>query len=197
MVVTNKHSFALLNKNYVLFYLNKKSPKRSFYLSFKEKYCSLCVIRGGFMLFTNLLKKKHSSFSKQFQKGMTLIEILFVIALIGGIMFAIIPQVMKGFDKGNVKTTKLAMKAIKEQLESYLSDCQKYPSNLRALIEDPGPTECSGYINPYLEARQLKDAWSADFIYELVDGHPVVKSLGKDKKPGGTGVNKDLSTDDE
>jgi len=41
------------------------------------------------------------------------------------------------------------------------------------------------------------DGWGHPLLYSVKEGHPVITSCGRDGKPGGIGVNHDLSSDDK
>ena len=134
------------------------------------------------------LKKK-----KRLQKesGLTLIEIIIVLGLVGGLIALLAGRLVGGLDRAKVKQSKVGMSTVVQALQGYQLDCGSYPEDLGALINDPGDT-CRDWAGPYLKEDNIKDAWGTDYVLEQADGQVVIKSFGADKKPGGTGFAKDL-----
>jgi general secretion pathway protein G len=127
-------------------------------------------------------------------KGMTLLEIMIVLAIIGSILAAVGPRIFGQQDKAKVQEAKLIMSNITSSLNMYYTDCGKYPDSLEGLV-----TADSGCANWGPEAYIKKiptDPWGAAFVYEVDGGSYVLKSLGKDKKEGGDGYGKDITSDD-
>lgn len=132
--------------------------------------------------------------SLQNSRGMTLVEILIVLAIIGSLMAVLIPNVVGGLDKSRVRQTKIAMGQIQNALNTYYTDCGKYPKGLESLTA--ADSECSNWgPEPYLK-KAPKDAWNHDFVYEVNNGNVTLKSFGKDGREGGDGYNKDISSED-
>jgi general secretion pathway protein G len=140
--------------------------------------------------------KRFTGFSriqKQNQKGMTLIEIMIVIVIIGGIMTMLMGRIFGAKDKANIRTTKLAINNLVEVLEKYNLDCNSYPSSLEGLLKKD---ECANW-GPEAYVKNLpKDAWGNDFLYEKNGGSYTIRSLGKDGKEGGSGYDADITNDD-
>lgn len=127
------------------------------------------------------------------QKGMTLVEIMIVLAIIGGLLAILAPRFTGQLDKSRVSNTKIQMGQIMSALDTYNSDCGSYPQSLQSLVE--APADCANWGPKYLK-NPPKDAWNSDFEYTLEGGTYVLKSYGKDKTPGGSGLNKDISSDE-
>lgn len=130
--------------------------------------------------------------------GFTLVELLVVLAIIGLIAALAAPQVLRYLGKARVETTQAQMRNIAGALELYYLDSGQYPSpdaGLAALSSAPNDTTV--WNGPYLKgAAALKDAWGNAFIYEI-SAAPVsvtIKSLGRDRTPGGEGFDADLET---
>lgn len=131
--------------------------------------------------------------------GMTLIEIMIVLIIVTGLAATIGKTVFTQFAKSQVQQTQLMFKETAKQLELYNADCGSYPTTdqgLQALVQDPGKDACSNW-GPvqYLKAIP-KDAWQKPVIYESDGGKFVLRSLGRDKKEGGSGADKDLSSEE-
>lgn len=128
------------------------------------------------------------------ERGMTLIEILIVLAIIASIMAFLVPGVTRQLDKSKVQETKIQIGQIMNALNLYYTDCGKFPSSLDGLIKPDA--DCSNWgPEPYLK-KAPKDAWNRPFQYSLDGNQYTIKSLGADGREGGDGYAKDISSDD-
>ena len=159
--------------------------------------------RNSKMKFWNLRALKHTDSCPLSEDGFTLVEMLIVVAIIGGIMTLIGGNVFRQFSKARVDTTKIQMKQLGVALDDYRRECGFYPlsdQGLEALVKKPeSGRECTNYDpEGYLKEKKLpKDAWGTAFLYKSDDGSKyTIISLGADKTEGGADVNKDISTDD-
>lgn len=127
-------------------------------------------------------------------RGMTLIEILIVMAIIGTLMAVLLPNLMSRLDKSKVNSTKIAISQMVNALNLYYTDCGKYPSSLDGLAK--ADADCSNWgPEPYMK-KNLKDGWNRDFTYSIEGNAYVIKSFGKDGREGGEGFDKDITQDD-
>lgn len=133
------------------------------------------------------------------QRGLTLIEIMVVLVIVGGLMAVLGQTVFTNLGNANVKTTRAQFQEISKQLEMYNADCGGFPTTdqgLQALVADPGTDVCPNWgPNPYLKALP-KDPWSRALLYDSDGSTFELRSLGSDRKEGGTGTAKDLSSGD-
>ena len=126
----------------------------------------------------------HSSASlknrKSKQLGMTLLEIMIVLAIIGSLMAFLIPQVTARMNKAKIGQTKIAIGQIVQALNNFQIDCGKYPASLEFLTKaDP---DCANWgPDPYMK-KVPKDAWQHDFSYEITGTDYRVKSPGYNGK---------------
>lgn len=131
--------------------------------------------------------------------GMTLIEIMVVIIIIAGLAATLGQTVFKNLGNANVKQTRIQFQEVAKQLEMYNADCGSYPTTeqgLQALSQSPGADACPNWgPNPYY-GKTPKDAWNRTLIYESDGNSFVLRSLGSDKKTGGDGTAKDISSAD-
>lgn len=130
-------------------------------------------------------------------KGMTLVEIMVVLAIIGGLIGILAGTVSKQFKKAKVKEARIQMAEIGKSLDIYLTDCGSYPTTeqgLQALVE--APSDCKNWgPDPYIK-KVPTDPWNTPYIYEMHGNSYTLKSLGDDKKEGGTGTAADISNED-
>lgn len=127
--------------------------------------------------------------------GMSLMEIMIVLVIMGLMIGFIGPRIMSNLDKAKIQTTKNQMHALKTALEQYYADNSEYPTGeqgLQALLTNPG--ELANYTpGGYLSGKKVpKDAWGKDFLYESDGAEYTIISYGKDKKLGGKDFGKDI-----
>lgn len=128
-------------------------------------------------------------------RGMTLIEIMIVLAIIGTIASLLMKNLSGSQEKAKVKEAKIALGNVSQALQMYYSDCGKYPDSLEGLATSD--SKCSNWgPEPYLSKKKLQDPWGNDFSYSAEGGNVTLKSFGKDGKEGGDGYNKDITLDE-
>ncbi len=114
------------------------------------------------------------------QAGMTLMEIMIVLAIIGALMAMLLPQIQGAMNRANMKETKIAMSQIVQAINGYQIDCQKLPASLDALSKPDA--DCPNWgPDPYLK-KIPKDGWGHEFSYELANGAPLIKTSYKGKE---------------
>jgi general secretion pathway protein G len=132
------------------------------------------------------------------EMGMTLIEIMIVIAIIAGLMAVLGAKVTNQLKVSKVQNTKLMIGELGKQLEAFNLACNTYPTTdqgLEGLVKNPG--NCPNWgPEPYYK-NVPKDGWGTPFIYESDGTKFMIKSLGADKKDGGEGFDHDLSSEDQ
>ncbi len=133
------------------------------------------------------------------KRGMTLVEIMIVLAIIGSIMALLLPKIAGSQDKAKVKEAKIQIGQVMNSISMYYTDCGKYPTSLGGLLKaDSG---CSNWgPEPYYKSGKntdsIKDPWGNDFVYSASGGSFTLKSLGRDGAEGGSGYDADISSDD-
>lgn len=129
------------------------------------------------------------------QSGMTLIEILIVLAIVAGMGTLLFQGVFKNFFKSQATETKIIMGKVEQALQLYYVDCGGYPNSLDGLVENSGG-ECKSWGPEAYLPKYPKDAWGTDLIYENNGSSYTLRSLGKDKKEGGSGLDADITNED-
>ena len=132
--------------------------------------------------------------------GVTLIEMMVVLVIIGIVAALIVPNVIGRPDEARMAVAKSDLKTIGAALEMYRLDARTYPTTaqgLHALTEKPteAPVPPVWATGGYLSTPPL-DPWGNPYIYRSpADKAPFeIRSLGSDAKPGGDGVNADISS---
>lgn len=126
-------------------------------------------------------------------RGMTLIEIMVVLVIIGLIMAVVAVNVVERQKKAEIMKAKADVQNIASQgIDAFRSMKGRYPTTeegLRVLIQE-------GFLKPNQSDGTLRDPWGKEYIY-LYPGATHqdsydVKSLGPDGQPGGDGDNADI-----
>ncbi|HEX6837720.1 MAG TPA: type II secretion system protein GspG [Polyangia bacterium] len=110
-------------------------------------------------------------------RGMTLVEIMVVVAIIGMIMGAVAVGAMSQLEKAKVKNTKMIIHNVQEALVHYATDnTDSCPKALSELVSQK-------YLN-----KDPKDDWGQPLMYVCPSTHggdsADVWSKGKDKQDG-------------
>ena len=110
-------------------------------------------------------------------RGMTLIEIMVVIAIIGILSSAIGVSVVTYMEKAKVDATKAQMRQVANAVELYAVE-NDWPTDLREVLDAK-----------MIKERQLQDPWKQDLIYSYPansgsDNRYDLCSKGPDKVEG-------------
>ena len=125
------------------------------------------------------------------RRGMTLIEIMIVLAILGSIMAILGNKFTGARDKAKIREAKIAMGEISKALSMYYNDCGKYPVGLENL-EKADPS-CSAWGPTAYMKKVPKDPWDRTFIYEASSGEFTLMSLGRDGAEGGSDFDADIT----
>lgn len=125
------------------------------------------------------------------KRGLTLLEIMMVIALLGLILGFIGKNVFSRFSSGKQKITQIYLSEINGALQQYKLDCNDFPKNIEALVTNPG--DCPAYaVEGYIKKSQLKDPFNCSVSYSYDGGNIALKSLGDKCQEGGEGQATDI-----
>ena len=123
-------------------------------------------------------------------KGMTLIEIMVVITILGLIAAMVTVNVMGRLEKAKLDTAMTQIKSLEQALEQYRLDNGSYPSTeqgLAGLVEAPSGAkrfQPGGYLKG---GKVPDDSWNEPFSYLSpgTQGHPFeIVSKGPDREEG-------------
>lgn len=126
-------------------------------------------------------------------RGMTLIEIMVVLAIMGVIMALVGTNVMDRLAASKVQAAKTQIKLFEDSLEQYHLDNDAYPSTeqgLDALVTKPnvGKLPKRYPAKGYMKGGKVPlDPWSEKYNYYCpgLQGHEYeIYSIGKDKQEG-------------
>lgn len=131
-------------------------------------------------------------------RGMTLVEILAVVVILGLITGTLMVGFSGSVGKAKRELAKSGIGIVVTQLEKYRLEKNEWPTNDQSLavMTDGVAVPTASY---YLSPGQLLDPWDRSFIYVTPgpSGHPFeVLSLGADGQQGGEGENADVTSAD-
>jgi general secretion pathway protein G len=129
--------------------------------------------------------------------GFTLLELLVVVAIISLLVSYVAPRYFGQIDKSEVATAKAQIDAFEKALDQYRLDTGHYPTTdvgLSALMVRPANEP--RWNGPYLRKDPPPDPWGSPYVYKSPGerGSYDLLSYGKDRQPGGTGENADLTS---
>jgi general secretion pathway protein G len=136
------------------------------------------------------------------QQGMSIIEILIGLTLLGLAGTFVAGKVFDNLQQGKVSTTKIQIKALGDRLKEFRRDCGFYPltdQGLDALLEKPtGGRECPRYApGGYIEDQKVPvDPWDAEYVYESDGKTFTITSFGADNAEGGEDFEADINSKD-
>ena len=123
--------------------------------------------------------------------GFSLIEIMIVIVLIGGILALVASKVMGSKDQANFKLADMQLTTLAGKIDQFRSDTGRLPESLDQLATSPG---IPGWLGPYANAEELRDPWGTAIDYRRpgTNGPFELVSLGADGTAGGESVDADI-----
>jgi general secretion pathway protein G len=137
------------------------------------------------------MRRKRSS-----EAGVTLIEMLVVVVIIGLFVAIVGPKLFGNVDKAKVTAAHDQIDAYGVALGQFKLDTGTFPTSeqgLQALrIQPEGVANWQG---PYTKQDITPDPWGHPYIYKFPGDHgdePDLISYGGDGQPGGDGINADI-----
>lgn len=132
------------------------------------------------------------------ESGVTLIEMMVVLVIIGIVAALVVPNVIGRPDEARVAVASADLRSVAASLEMYRLDNRTYPTTeqgLAALTVRPSaqPVPLNWVAGGYLPTPPV-DPWGNDYIYQSpADTGPYeLMSTGADGLPGGEGVDADI-----
>lgn len=127
--------------------------------------------------------------------GFSLIELLIVIVILGGLVAVVAPGLMDSADQAKRDTVCLKMNDISKRLDMFKLDNGMYPDTeegFEALTANPDEEKYPNYrAKPYLK-KLPKDSWKSHFIYIKNGDEFEIISFAADRKEGGEENAKDI-----
>jgi general secretion pathway protein G len=134
-------------------------------------------------------------------RGMTLIEILVVLVLIGIVTSIVAGNFIQRGEVAKSKAAKIEIGQISQTLDLFKLEVGRYPNSqegLQALIT--APAGVANWNGPYWKKDTVpKDPWNNPYVYVFPGQHGPydIISYGADGKEGGDGADKDITSWDQ
>ena len=140
--------------------------------------------------------KKMRRNSRQKRAGVTLIEMLVVVTIIGLFVALVAPSMFKKADQARITAARNQIHNFMTALGAYKLDTGLFPTTEQGLVAlRVKPSESNQWNGPYMPLDIPKDPWGHDYIYRFPGEHgeePEITCLGADGQPGGEGLNADI-----
>src|SRR5215472_3906565 len=120
-----------------------------------------------------MYKSRKSSRKKRAEAGVTLIEMLVVMVIIGLFVALVAPNMLKQGDTARVKATRAQIHNFQTALAAYKLDTGAFPTTeqgLQALRVKPEGVDLQ-WAGPYMTQDIPKDAWGHEFVYKYPGEH--------------------------
>lgn len=128
--------------------------------------------------------------------GVSLLEVLIVLAIIGMIMGLVAPRVLDYFGRAKSQAAAIQMSNIKGSLQLMYIDIGRYPSEAEGLnLLINAPDQLQGWNGPYMDNEDgIKDPWGRRFVFRTPgqDKEFDLFTLGRDGQSGGTKEDADI-----
>jgi general secretion pathway protein G len=130
------------------------------------------------------------------ERGVTLIEMLVVIMIIGLIASLVAVNVIRQGESAKRTAARAQIGSFMNALGIYKLDTGVYPPTAQGLQAlRVKPADLPNWAGPYLPKDVPLDPWGRAYDYKYPGDHgedPDVISLGADGQPGGDGTNADI-----
>jgi len=143
-----------------------------------------------------MIAPKQVSRDRKSNAGISLLEIMVVLAIIALVVGLAAPRVMENFGRAKSIVAETQMNNVKGALQLFYIDIGRYPSEaegLESLLRQPSGTR--DWNGPYLDnIEDIQDPWGRVFLYRRpgTDGPFGLSTYGRDGQPGGTREDSDI-----
>lgn len=128
------------------------------------------------------------------QSGLTLVEIITVLIILSLLMGFLVTRLSGAGDTAKAGINELQMKKLQNYINQYQLRYNTLPSSLRDLVQCNEQTgaSCLPVVN---SEDELLDVWGTEYRYSIDGGGRTytLKSLGADRREGGSGANVDFT----
>ncbi len=125
------------------------------------------------------------------RRGFSLVELMVVVVILGLLATVVTVSVTDYLVKGKQTTARNEIALMKNALELYYMEANRYPSNDQglALLKEKTPKHPNGILQ-----GDLMDPWSNQYLYVYPGLHGTydIVSLGADGQEGGEGADMDI-----
>lgn len=130
------------------------------------------------------------------EAGLTLVEIIAVIILLGVIIAVFGGGIFSQVEGAKAKLNVAKMDTVAQKLSLYKLQFGKYPAQLKDLVEPSSEVKDSGELfTPLLGEEDLLDVWKNPYLYKTENNRRSfeLSTYGEDGKSGGEGAAQDVT----
>jgi general secretion pathway protein G len=112
------------------------------------------------------------------RRGFTLVELMVVIVILGGLIALVGPKVFTALGKGSKAQAQTQMKNFQSAIDMYFTEHRKLPSSLQDLTQE-------GKDGDSWMSSIPKDPWGNEYEYRRLDNKSkyIIRSAGEDGQP--------------
>jgi general secretion pathway protein G len=127
------------------------------------------------------------------EAGVTLVEMMVVIVIIGLVTAIVVINVLPSQDTARIEKARADIRVIEQALELYRLDFSRYPSTEQGLQALLDPSQEGAAREAYIR-RLPDDPWGRPYVYVAPGEHGPfdLYTLGADAQEGGEGVDGDI-----
>lgn len=113
-------------------------------------------------------------FSSRPQKGLSMVEVMIVIAIMAVFALVVGPKMMSYVGKAKVSTTKTILHNVKQSIDAFHLDTGTYPDSLADLVRKPLEENVARkWQGPYLDVKDDDyipvDGWDHELVYRRLE----------------------------
>lgn len=129
------------------------------------------------------------------ERGFTLVEIMVVVVILALLAGFLTKGIFGAGDKAKMKITEMKISKVMGLISQYQTSYNGVPRSLQDLMSCSSQEAGSPCVPVTSDADDLKDGWGTPFVYSFNDANYTytLRSLGADRREGGSGVNGDFT----
>ena len=131
----------------------------------------------------------------QKERGFTLVEIMVVVVILALLAGFLTKGIFGAGDKAKMKLTEMKLAKVQGLISQYQTMYNDIPRSLQDLMSCASQDSGNPCAPVTTDQEDLKDGWGTPFLYSFNDGTNsyTLRSLGADRREGGSGTNGDYS----
>lgn len=129
------------------------------------------------------------------ERGFTLVEIMVVVVILALLAGFLTKGIFGAGDKAKMKITEMKISKVMGLISQYQTAYNGIPRSLQDLMSCGSQEAGNPCVPVTSDPEDLKDGWGTPFVYSFNDASFsfTIRSLGADRRDGGSGVNGDFT----